>query len=211
MFTCVGSKWPDFNFSDPAKMQCRFGRGDFAVWAAPTSLKPWIEMLESMRWQCLQYFQIYIEIFLLHLATAVPLLETDNIWTVCWYFTDVRPVLMACNWKSRCILFVPTCLPLSTWWWLNLRAAPFSYQLHLLLLYLLNARNRAEWPEPSRFPLHSFSFAQLVPSKQLEFWVEPSHYLLCATMLDIISTGFAYLLLLKRALVTTTYCKITRS
>ena len=37
----------------------------------------------------LQYLQIYLEIFISHLAAAVPLLETDNILPVCRYIIDI--------------------------------------------------------------------------------------------------------------------------
>ena len=45
--------------------------------------------------QYLQYLQIYLEIFMYHLAAAVPLLETDSISPVCRYIIEIGPVLMA--------------------------------------------------------------------------------------------------------------------
>ena len=45
-----------------------------------------------------------LEIFIRHLATAVPLLETDNISPVCRYIFEKWPVLIACNWKTSVML-----------------------------------------------------------------------------------------------------------
>ena len=54
--------------------------------------------------------------------------------------------------------------------------------------------------DPSRdFPLHELIFARLVPRAQVAFSSEPSRNLLCATILDIISTCCAYILSLRRA------------
>ena len=41
--------------------------------------------------------------FIRHLATAVPLLEIDNISPVCRYIVQILSVLMACTWKN-CVL-----------------------------------------------------------------------------------------------------------
>ena len=65
--------------------------------------------------------------------------------------------------------------------------------------YLVNARNQAESTKQSRFPLHIWSFAWLVPHTHVAFSSEPSHNLLCATILDIISTSYACMLSLWRA------------
>ena len=65
--------------------------------------------------------------------------------------------------------------------------------------YLVNARNQAESTKQSRFPLHTLSFARLVPHTHVAFSSEPSRNLLCATILDIISTRYAYVLSLRRA------------
>ena len=48
------------------------------------------------------------------------------------------------------------------------------------------------------FPLHALSFARSVPGAQVAFSSEPSCNLLCATILDIISTSCAYVLSLRR-------------
>ena len=50
--------------------------------------------------QYLQYLQSYLEIFIRHLAAAVPLLETDNISPVWRHIIEIWPVLMACTWKN---------------------------------------------------------------------------------------------------------------
>ena len=49
------------------------------------------------------------------------------------------------------------------------------------------------------FPLDALSFARSVPRAQVAFSSEPSLNLLCATILDIISTSCAYVLSLRRA------------
>ena len=67
-----------------------------------------------------------------------------------------------------------------------------------MLRYLVNARNQAESTKQSRFLLHTLSFAWLVPHAHVTFSSEPSHNLLCATILDIISTSYAYVLSLRR-------------
>ena len=48
------------------------------------------------------------------------------------------------------------------------------------------------------FPLHAFNFAQSVPRAHVALSSEPWHNLLCATILDIISTCCAYVLSLLR-------------
>ena len=60
--------------------------------------------------------------------------------------------------------------------------------------YLVNARNQAELKiYPS---LHALSFAWLVPRAQVVFSSKPSRNLLCATILDILSTSCAHMLFL---------------
>ena len=59
--------------------------------------------------QFLQYLQSYLEIFIRHFATAVPLLKTDNISPICRspicrYIIEIWPVLMAFTWKNRILL-----------------------------------------------------------------------------------------------------------
>ena len=72
--------------------------------------------------------------------------------------------------------------------------------------YLVNARNQAESTKQSRFPLHTLSFARLVPHTHVAFSSEPSHNLLCATILDIISTSYANVLSQARAFAAATWC-----
>ena len=54
--------------------------------------------------QYLQYLERYLEIFVRHLASAVPLLETDNILPICRYIIEILPVWMACIRKNRDLL-----------------------------------------------------------------------------------------------------------
>ena len=56
----------------------------------------------------------------------------------------------------------------------------------------MNARNRAESTEQSRFPPPCIEFALSVPRAQVAFSSESSCNLLCATILDIRSTSCAY-------------------
>ena len=65
--------------------------------------------------------------------------------------------------------------------------------------YLVNARNRAESTEQSRFPPARVGFCSVSSRAQVAFSSEPSRNLLCATILDIISTSCAYVLSLRRA------------
>ena len=94
-----------------------FCSGDFAVWEAPASLQRCIEVIlhiELKQGYCEiwspdlpQYFEKYLEIFIRHLAAAMPLLETDNISPVCRYIIEMWvmwPVLMARTWKNRFLL-----------------------------------------------------------------------------------------------------------
>ena len=52
----------------------------------------------------LQYLQSYLELFICHLAAAMPLLKTDNISQVCRYIIETWPVLMSCTWKNHSLL-----------------------------------------------------------------------------------------------------------
>ena len=98
-FSCLATT---FYFSESVRLTARlrlwqnamadFCRGDFAVWEAPASLKQCMEVILSVElkqvtvkfWsQYLQYLQSYLEIFIRHLAAAVPLLESDK-WSTAW-------------------------------------------------------------------------------------------------------------------------------
>ena len=112
--------------------------------------------------QFLQYWRRCLEIFIRHFAAAVPLLETDNISQVCWYIIKICPVSMACAWKNHVLLaaFWDKNLDISlgpngalhcAQQWSTVSAESRSYWLHLMLCYLVNARNWAELTEKSRF------------------------------------------------------------
>ena len=68
-----------------------------------------------------------------------------------------------------------------------------------MLSYLVNVRNRAESTEQSRFPPPIIVFALSVPWAHVTFSSKPSCSLLCAAILDIISTNNACVLSLLRA------------
>ena len=88
------------------KCDGQFCSGDFAVWEAPTSLKRCIDVIlriERKQSYCenlesvlaklsLKYLQSYLEMFIRHLAAAMPLLKTDNISRVCRYIIEIWPV-----------------------------------------------------------------------------------------------------------------------
>ena len=126
--------------------------------------KNWNRVAVKFWSQHLQYLQSHLEIFIHHSAAAVPLLETYNIspvWPVCRYIIEIWPVLMACTWKNcvllavfwdKIFIFGPNGAPLGARWWCTLRAASRSYLHHLMSRYRVNARNRAESTERSRFP-----------------------------------------------------------
>ena len=114
---------------------------------------------------------------------------------------------MACNWKKICVLLTAfwkknpdvsfgwnsiQLLQHCVLWWLTLYAAPYSCWLHMLWGYLLNARKipSARWVLLCQSPVRSWVKAHPVLC----------HILLCATMLDIISTSYACALSLQRAL-----------
>ena len=61
--------------------------------------KSWIRVTMKFWSSYQQYLQSCLEIFIHHLAAAVPFLETDNISPVCRYIFEIWPVLMACTWK----------------------------------------------------------------------------------------------------------------
>ena len=54
--------------------------------------------------QYLQNLQSYLEIFIIHLAAAVTLLQTDSTTSVCRHIFEIWPVLMAFTWKNRDVL-----------------------------------------------------------------------------------------------------------
>ena len=54
--------------------------------------------------QYLQNLQSYLEIFIIHLAAAVTLLQTDSISSVYRHIFEIWPVLMAFTWKNRGLL-----------------------------------------------------------------------------------------------------------
>ena len=62
-------------------------------------------------------------------------------------------VPLAAFWDSRKFYwyFIQKCAPRGTLWWLTLCSAPHFYMLHILWLYLENARNKASH-EQLRFP-----------------------------------------------------------
>ena len=68
--------------------------------------KNWNRVTVKFWSQYLQYLQSYLEIFIHHLAAAVPLLEIDYISPVYLYTIEIWPVLMACTWKNRVLLAV---------------------------------------------------------------------------------------------------------
>ena len=77
-------------------MECLFDRGDSAVWAAPASLKRYIEVslltsrkMAILKSWCLLYVQSYLEIFIHHLVTAAPVLPTDNISPIHRYIFEI--------------------------------------------------------------------------------------------------------------------------
>ena len=89
-----------------------FWSGSFAVWEALASLKRCSEVILRIElnrvtvkfWShYLRYLQSHLEIFIPHLAAAVPLLETANQSPVCRYIIEICPILMACTWKN-CVL-----------------------------------------------------------------------------------------------------------
>ena len=83
------------------------GTSDTVTVANPLAAEYWqcLQPFGHFLCQYLQYFQSYLEIFIIHIAAAVPLLETDNIYIspVCRYIIERWPVLMACAWKN-CVL-----------------------------------------------------------------------------------------------------------
>ena len=72
--------------------------------------KSWIRVTMKFWSSYQQYLQSCLEIFIHHLAAAVPFLETDNISPVCRYIFEIWPVLMACTW-------IAFCCPLCTQHW----------------------------------------------------------------------------------------------
>ena len=86
-----------------------FCSGDFAVWDAHAALKWCTEVIlciELKQSHYLQYVQSSLEIFICHLAAAVPLLEIDNILPICRYIIEIWPAMMACTSKNRVLLAV---------------------------------------------------------------------------------------------------------
>ena len=162
--------------------------------------------------QYLQYLQSYLEHLIHHLAAAVPLLETDNISPVCRYIIEIWPVLIACTWKNRDLLAV---------FWNKISIFHLGQTEHrsaccdgspcaqhrALTSIIIILCSTTEWTRETElnwlnyrdFPLHALIFAESVPRAQVAFSSEPSRNLLCATILDIISTCCAYVLLLQPA------------
>ena len=167
--------------------------------------------------QFLQYLQSYLEIFIRHFATAVPLLKTDNISPICRspicrYIIEIWPVLMAFTWKNRILLKA---------FWDKISIFHLDQTEHRSAVMVHSAsriapllasfdvalpseREKPSWTdwiiEISRnFPPPHVEFFSVGSPAQVAFSSEPSSNLLCATILDIISTSCAYVLLLWRA------------
>ena len=83
-------------------------------------------------------------------------------------------------------------------------------QHHALVSFILyGATKRTRETKQNRsknrdFHVHTLIFAWSLPNVQLKFSSEPSHILLCATILDIVSTSCAYSVAPARALAAQT-------
>ena len=172
--------------------------------------KSWNRITVKFWSQCLQYLQNNLEIFMHHLAFAVPLLETDNISPICQYIINVWTALMTCTLKNRDLLVASSdkisIFNLGQTEHCSARGdGPRCAQHRALISFLwCSPTQRTRETELNRlnhrdFPLHTLSFAWWVPHVQVAFSSEPSRNLLCATILDIISTSRAYVLSLRRA------------
>ena len=117
----------------------------------------------------------------------MPVLPTNNISPVCQYIIEIWPIIIACTWEN--------CVLLATFWdkywyyiWAKWSTALRAVMVHsvrriaLLLASLCVALpSHGELKKPSWIdwtieisPLHSLSFAQLVPTAQDKFFFLPT-------------------------------------
>ena len=117
---------------------------------------------------------------------------------------------MACTWKNRVLLAAfwdkISMFHLGQTEHCSARGdGPLCAQHRALVGFIW--RRATEWTRETElnrlnhrdFPLHTLSFDRSVPRAHIAFSSEPSRNLLCATILDIISTSCAYVLSLRRA------------
>ena len=83
------------------------------------------------------------------------------------------------------ISFGPNRALLGAWWWSTPRSASHSKLLHLMLSYLVNARNQAELTELSRFSPPCVEFCLVGSQRRSRFWV--SHHTTYCTLRSLTS------------------------
>ena len=179
-------------------------KSSFAHSRKIAALKFW-----SLSW-CLLYLQSYLEISFVTKRLQCPCWKP----TICHWFVDVViwPVMIACNWEN-CVLgqnthhwFRPNGVPMMypITYGDGLRCAPNRALICFFDIALPSERKKPSWIawtieiSPSTCWVFPGRFLARTAA-QVEFLGEPSHNLLCPTILDIMSTSCACALSLRHA------------